>query len=267
MISNIAWSIEENKSVCDILNEYGISHLEIAPSIFFNTPASTSLTDILKVKQEWNKRGFHFYAMQSLLFGQPQLAIFQTSQLKKDTFDYLCDIITLAHHLDVKRLVFGSPKNRIVGDLAKETALKIAVIFFKEIAKFAEGKEVIFCLEPNARGYGCDFINDTMEAVELIRMVNSPSFQLNMDTSTLIMNKENINDSIKFASSHIAHVHLSAPYLEPVARHTMNHSEISKILKEINYTGGVSIEMRRAEDGQTENTIRESIKVLTHYVN
>ncbi|NBK98115.1 MAG: DUF1967 domain-containing protein [Erysipelotrichia bacterium] len=49
---------------------------------------------------------------------------------------YLKKIIDLAQKLDVKVLVFGSPKNRFIGNMDRNEAYQIAIEFFKELGDY-----------------------------------------------------------------------------------------------------------------------------------
>ena len=68
--------------------------------------------------------------MQALLFGRPDLTIFNKSEPRQETFKYLVETIELSSKLGDKVLVFSAQKNRKVGGLNDEQTQEIAVIFF-----------------------------------------------------------------------------------------------------------------------------------------
>ena len=54
------------------------------------------------------------HAMQSLLYNGENLALFKTEEMRQNMYHHLVKIIKLAAKLDVKILVFGSPRNRLI---------------------------------------------------------------------------------------------------------------------------------------------------------
>ena len=109
-ISNIAWAPDKNEEVVSLLKKYGIQHIEIAPKILFDDPTMVSDDNLLTVKQYWYQKGIQLYGMQALLYGNPDLKLFETSTARNNMFDYLKSIVELAGRLNIKRMVFGSPK-------------------------------------------------------------------------------------------------------------------------------------------------------------
>src|SRR5574344_150229 len=164
-ISNIAWEVNEDKEIFELIQKYGFKGIELAPPKLFKDLSNVSNSEINDYLEYIKPYNFKFPAMQSLLFGKPELKIFDDS--RNVTLKYLKKIIDLAQKLDVKVLVFGSPKNRFIGDIQKEEARKIAIDFFKELGDYAYSKDRYCCIEPNAKEYGCDFITNTDEAIEL----------------------------------------------------------------------------------------------------
>ena len=257
-ISNIAWNPDDNDSIVPLLKEYNIKNIEIAPKILFNNPIEATKEQALMAKKYWNNQGINIYGMQALLYGNPHLKIFDTTECRKETSRYLKGIIKLAGRLGVKRMVFGSPKNRFRKKVSFGEAREIASEFFWNLSETCRENDVILCLEPNAEGYGCNFINNTSQALELIDHVGHTNFKLNMDTSTLIMNAENMADSILKAGKKISHFHVSSPNLTPVTGGTINFALINSLLREIEYDGAVSVEMRPT----TEKNVEAALQIL-----
>jgi D-psicose/D-tagatose/L-ribulose 3-epimerase len=257
-ISNIAWDPNDNDSIVPLLKKYDIKNIEVAPKILFDNPLKVSKEQILVVKEYWNNRGINIYGMQALLYGNPHLKIFDTTECRKETSRYLKEIINLAGQLGVKRMVFGSPRNRYRQNLKIDEAQEIASKFFWDLSETCRKNDVILCLEPNAKGYGCNFINNTTQALDLIRCVDHDNFKLNMDTSTLIMNGENVTDCIVKAKDKISHFHISYPNLLPITNGTIDFSSLHTSLKKVGYDGAVSVEMRPT----TKENIRSALHIL-----
>tara|TARA_R110000824_G_scaffold13171_2_gene57336 strand:- start:1135 stop:1935 length:801 start_codon:yes stop_codon:yes gene_type:complete len=255
-ISNIAWNPDNNDIIVPLLKKYGIKNIEVAPKILFDKPVEATKEQILVVKEYWNNKGINIYGMQALLYGNPHLKIFDTMECRKETSRYLKEIINLAGQLGVKRMVFGSPKNRFRKKVSFGEAREIASEFFWDLSETCRQNDVILCLEPNAEGYGCNFINNTPQALELIDHVGHTNFKLNMDTSTLIMNAENLTDCILKAGDKISHFHVSFPNLTPVTGGTIDFSLIDSLLREVGYDGAISVEMRPTTEANVEAALQ-----------
>lgn len=259
-ISNIAWEIHEDKEVFELIQKYGFEGIELAPPKIFKDSSNVSDKDVRDYLQYIKPYGFKFPAMQSLLFGKPELKIFDDS--RKETLEYLKKIIDLAQKLDVKVLVFGSPKNRFIGDMNKDEAKKIAIEFFKELGDYAYLKERYFCIEPNAKEYGCDFITNTDEAIELVKDVNSKGFRLHIDSAVISMNSENIEKSLIKALPYMEHFHISEPFLEYIPNDKTNHQEFFEVLKKLNYDKWVSIEMKNGILESNVEAVNRSLEFI-----
>lgn len=259
-ISNIGWEIHEDKEVFELIQRYGFEGIELAPPKIFKDPANATDKEIRDYLSYINMYGFKFPAMQSLLFGKPELKIFDDS--RGDTLEYLKKIIELAQKLDVKVLVFGSPKNRFIGDMPKDEAKKIAIDFFKELGEYAHSKERCFCIEPNAKEYGCDFITNTDEAIKLVKEVSSKGFRLHIDSAVMAMNGENIEENLKIALPYTEHFHISEPFLELITNNKTNHEEFAKTLKSLNYDKWISIEMKNGVMDSNIEAIENSLEYI-----
>jgi len=183
-------------------------------------------------------------ATQAILFGHPELKIFEDEKTRGKTLAYLAKMIALSADLGAKATVFGSPKNRRINGLDAKKAFKSAVDFFSKIAQIAEKHQIYFCLEPNPPVYGADFILNTEEALVLIEEVIHPYLRLNLDTGILTINKENYRSAIEKGFEFLAHLHISEPQLSLIGEKGVNHHEVAKTLKDLNYKGWVSVEMK-----------------------
>lgn len=259
-ISNIAWRSEENSEIIKILKAYSISGIEVAPDLLFDEPIKQADNHVKRVRKFWNDNGFDIVAMQALLFNKPNLAIFEDKKNRTETFQYLKKMIELGGKLGAKALVFGSPMNRDIRNLEKKKAYNLAVDFFAKLGDVALKNDTYFCIEPNNSEYGCNFINDTKEAVEIIKKVNHQGFQLHMDTGTLTMNKESYRKAINYAFPYMRHFHISEPFLKEITTQNTDHKKIGKILREVGYNKWVSIEMRCNSEKSNAKIVENCIK-------
>jgi D-psicose/D-tagatose/L-ribulose 3-epimerase len=243
-ISNIAWLADEDELVLPILKEYGVQGIEVAPSKYWRNPIEATRDDILEKKNYLNSAGFDVPAAQSLLFGHPELTIFQDNETRNRTMDYLVRLGILCSQMGAKVLVFGSPKNRKRSGLSMESASDIATDFFYSVAEKIASFDIKICIEPNPKEYDCDFINTTLEGLELVKRVNHPNFRLHLDASAMTLNDENPSLITTKVLLWTAHVHISEPHLELIGSGTTNHDAFAEALKSQEYDGWISLEMR-----------------------
>jgi len=242
-ISNIAWPAENNDSVYKLMKRYGFTGLEIAPTIIFPENPYEQCSEARK----WNKALFHEHAfsvssMQSIWYGR-QENIFSSAEERSILLEYTKKAIDFASDIKCRNLVFGCPKNRNVP--AGKTA-DAAPQFFFELGEYAISKGTVIALEPNPPIYNTNYINDTEAAFDLVNIVDSSGFKLNLDVGTMIYNREQAS-LIKGRVSLINHVHISEPGLLAIKRKKL-HEELAEYLNNEEYGGFVSIEMGKQED-------------------
>jgi len=259
-VSNIAWTNEEENAVADKLVELGVKHVEIAPTKRWDDPTKASDSDALEYVKWWSDKGIKVSAFQSMLFARPDLKIFESDENRQETVEYMSEFLRLAGVMGAERLVFGSPKNRQRGELEVEDADKIAGNFFSELGKVATQQGVILCLEPNAPQYNCDYITNADQGAKLVRSVDNEGFGLHLDTACMQLAGDNIYEAILKSSDILKHYHVSAPMLGEVnSSSDIDHQAASRALREINYQGMVSIEMRPGDTGTNVQRVEEAV--------
>lgn len=264
VVSSIAWTNEEEVDVAKVLQELGVKYVEIAPTKLWDEPIETSDEKIEEYKKWWANYGIEIVAFQSMLFAHPDYKIFESEAKREVTKKYLQDFTYLAGKMGAQRMVFGSPKNRQKGDLSDEAAQTIAIDFFKDIAETAQTNNTIFCVEPNALQYNCDFITTAKQGIELVKAVNHPGFGLHLDIACMTLAGDDIADSIKESAPYLKHFHISAPMLEQVEdREDVDYRQSATTLKEIGYNGYISIEMRPGDAGTNIERVTKAVTFVT----
>ncbi len=261
-ISCIAWSPDDDELAYSYLAQAGLKYVEVVPGRVDIASEQTVNQSSSQYKERVGKKGIQIVAMQALLFGTSNLSIFESDSSRIEMLDHLKKVFLAGGLLGVERYVFGSPKNRIKGELSEESAMTIAAEFFNLAAIEAEKHKGCLCIEANPKEYGGDFILSTEDAAELVSRVGHDSFGLHLDTGGMILADENMKENIKQYSSMIKHFHISVPNLEPI----YEFSEISKIedavisLKEAEYQGYISLEMKGLPEGRSEEDRLQHVK-------
>ena len=264
-ISNIAWSPDEDEAISGLMREYGVTGVEIAPTKIWPHPLTTSSGELTAYTRFWHSRGIRLSSMQALLFGRPDLTIFETAEKRQETLDYLKGITRIGGRLGAEVLVFGSPRNRSIGALNKEIAEEIAIQFFRQVGQFAESNGLIFCIEPNPEAYGCDFVTTSAEGRDLVAKVGHPGFGLHLDAAGMSLSHENIEVELEKSVSELCHFHISEPDLRPIGSDGVDHQLFASTLSSLGYEGWLSVEMRAPGTTGTVGGIAEALGVVRQY--
>ncbi len=265
-VSNIAWTSEEEPEVAKALQELGIHHVEIAPTRVWEDPTNVTDQQIQEYKDFWAKHDIEIVAFQSMLFPRPDLTVFDSPELRKQTQDHLAKFIELAGRVGAEVLVFGSPKNRIVPEgMAADEAWNIAKEFFTSLGNTAINAQTNFCIEPNAKEYNCNFVTTAAEGLKLVEEVDNLGFELHLDAAIMSMEGDDPQSSIENAREHLRHFHISAPMLMPIEEEKVNHQAYADALRSINYQHFTSIEMRPGDAGTNVKRVQDAVKIAQKY--
>lgn len=260
-ISNIAWDNADLDNLIPLITMQGVSGIEVAPTKIWQDPISTSTDSLAVFRAKLEHHKLYIPSTQAILFNHPELMIFYDIDTRDRTLNYIKEMIRVSAMLGAKAIVFGSPKNRVINKISYTRAIEIAKDFFTEIGNSCKSYGVYFCLEPNAKEYGADFLVTTHETINFLELLNHPNVKLNLDSGNMIMNGENVEESIQLAASFLYHFQISEPNLAPINPLSKYHRSISKALHAIQYSNWLSIEMRPVDI----ETLNKSIIVVKKY--
>lgn len=265
-MSNIAWDADEETSVADVLERLGVDAVEIAPTKVFDDPLNVSDEELERYRSFWADHGVEVVAFQSMLFGRPDLQLFEDEPTRRATVSHLAGFLDLAGRLGSGALVFGSPKNRRVPDtMTIAEADDIATDFFAQLGVLAESAGTTLCLEPNPRAYDCNYVVDAAAGASLVARVNSPGFGLHLDAAGMALAGDDARSSIE-ANPDIRHFHISAPSLGELEESVVDHDAAAAGLATIHYGNVVSIEMRSGEAGSAAARVERAVALArSHY--
>jgi sugar phosphate isomerase/epimerase len=246
-VSNIAWPADQDAAVAGVLRDLGVTGIEVAPTKVWPRPLDATLPQVEDYRASWVARGFEVVAAQALLFGRPDLTLFESEEVRRQTREYLVGIIQRCARLGAGAQVFGSPKNRRVGDRPRGEAWEVAVEFFTDLAEIAQAEGTCVVMEANPPEYGADFVTRTAEAVELVRAVNHPGFRLHLDTGCMTLANDPIRETFDAGFGLLRHFHVSEPNLDPPGSGNVDHAAFAVELRRRGYGRWVSLEMREPQ--------------------
>jgi sugar phosphate isomerase/epimerase len=257
-MSQIAWVPDQEETMLLELREHGLSCIEVAPLRTFGNPMVATESAVIAKADWYRERGFSIGTFQALLFGAKGLALFEEGDAKTRMKEWLIAVGRVAGWCGAGPMVFGSPKNRLKGELSHEQALAQAVPFFREVGDACAKAGSCLVMEPNPEAYGADFCTSLEQAVELVDAVDSPGFRLHVDAGGLALSGEVFEPVLRGAGGLLAHAHASQPNLMDWQEPHAVHARLATVLKEIGYQGRVAIEMRM--QGDVEGSVKKAIE-------
>lgn len=265
-VSNIAWQPDEDAQVIHRLGQLGVDAIEVAPTRMFPDPTAVPAAEAARSARSLQDDGLEVVAFQSMLFGRPDLTVFDSAATRSSTREYLARFIELAGAMSASRLVFGSPKNRVVpAEMGASEAFDIAVQFFGDLAVIAEANATVICIEPNPPAYGCNFVMTADQGARLVSAVDGPGFGLHLDAAGMTLAGDDPGTSIRAYGHLLRHFHASAPGLGDLEDTLVDHHAAAHALRSVGYDDIVSIEMRSQQAGTNADRVATAVRLAQRY--
>ncbi len=258
-ISNLAWGDAPLDQVIPKLANTGLQGVEIAPTAIWPNLDNLRDEEITDFKEYLERNNLVVSGIQSLLYGHPELQLLDQS-CWGDLRKHLENLLRIGGLLGADVAVFGSPRNRVRGNLDVNSANELAEIFLKQLIPSLIENDVILTLEPNAPEYGADYLITYEEVINLSQRINSENIRPQIDTGCLWMVKSSPENA--YALFTPAHIHLSVPRLKKFSG-TYNFGELIRLAKSTNYDGWLVIEMLSSEKDSL-GQVMEGIDWLTN---
>jgi sugar phosphate isomerase/epimerase len=169
------------------LQKYGIGDLEVAPTRYGTWG---EVVDAESIRAKVESFGLRVCSTQAVFFGM-STNLFDDS----DGFEaHMQCVIELTARFGAKWIVLGSPKNRISPAGETEEVRTIAIQVLERIGKYAvvNFSDVIVCLEPNSKKYGCNFVTNLAEACDVLQNVASRNVGITLNTGNAEMEGEGV---------------------------------------------------------------------------
>jgi hypothetical protein len=129
-VSNLAWPLAREEHALHLLQKYGIGNLEVAPTRYGTWG---EVVDAESIRAKVESFGLRVYSTQAVFFGL-STNLFDDS----DGFEaHMQCVIELTARFGAKRIVLGSPKNRISPAGETEEMRTMAIQVLERIGKYA----------------------------------------------------------------------------------------------------------------------------------
>lgn len=237
-LSNLSWGETPIQQMLPRIKQVGFHGIEIAPTAIWPEIKSTDILEIKKMRDLIEGCGLEVSGLQSLLYGHPDYQLFSknTWPMMRSHLEFM---FSLANTLGAEVVVFGSPRNRIKGQLPKDLANEIAAEFFTTLLPSLKQNNLILTLEPNAPEYGADYLLNYSDVRQLSKLIDSPYILPQIDTGCLWMVAE--EPSVAYSSCKPHHIHISNPNLASVPGES-NFKELFEQIRSSDYKGWLVIE-------------------------
>lgn len=219
-ISNIGWQPEDVEANTSLALSLGFDYIE---SAFVKAPLSKSV-----------------YAVQGIFYGSGISSFFDSR-----CYDHLCKVVDYCLENNIKIITFGSPSMRIG---IKKHMLELLL----RIDDYIDKRDVIICVEPNARKYGGEYYYTVDEIADDIGYFYN--IKTMIDTGNLYL--EGLNPAAEFEKNKevIHHFHISTTDLRPVYP-CITYKNVISDIKELGYNGNVTYEFMKSYDLEQEMKI------------
>lgn len=181
---------------------------------------------------------------------------------RRRTAEYFVELVRFCSDLGGSVMVVGSPRQRsLQPGVTRDQALKNAREVFERALPEAERLGVTLAIEP-LTPKETDFINTAEEGIALIEALGHPRFRLHLDVKAMMgSEKKPLPDVIRTSARYLAHFHSNDPNLLGPGMGAVDHRPILQALREIGYSGYVSVEVFDYTPGP-ERIARESLRYL-----
>ena len=227
----------------DLAVDAGFDAIEVIPGSL-----GTPITDAdpamrVQILQVARAMGLEFVAMNSLFEHAPQLnLVTRDEDLRQRSADELAAIVQLGSHMGVSTIVVGSPRQRRAPiDAGFDEAADLFIAELTPAATIAQNLGITLCLEPLVPSL-TNFMNDTIEGITVVRRMNHPAVKLVLDVKQITRESRSFESALEIALPWLAHVHVNDANMHAPGEGDTDFLPIMRALKNVGYTGIMSIE-------------------------
>lgn len=252
-VSNIGWDLSSQSELFDFFVQEGVSGIEIAPTKIWPGWVEASAESAQRYRRYLADYGFEVPALQAILYGRPDLQVFDRDTHAK-FYAHMELVVDVAAGLGATVVVFGSPGNRRQQQFKGTES--VAIDFFYRLGELCADRGCYLGIEHNPAEYGCDFLVTADEAERFVRKVSHSNVCLHVDAAGLHMYSSNLVTQLAGLRK-FCHYHISEPMLEAIVGGIVDHESAFRELIKKGYSNWVSIEMK---DPGSADILKRSVR-------
>ena len=183
------------------------------------------------------------YGQDKLSFGDPD------DEIREEALSRVKGIIDMS--CNFSRLInLGRVRGAMLPGLDNGTTIERICSGLREVTEYAEMKDVVIAFEP-VNTLALNYINSTLEGLELVKSINSPHFQLMVDTAHIHIEDKDVRESMFASKDFLVYVHLADSNRKYPGAGVFDFPAFMKLLREIGYDDWVSVEAFPIPDQDT----------------
>lgn len=250
----------------DFAAECGYEGVEIAPFTIATDVTEVSREKRREIRRQAESTGLTVVGLHWLLARTTGFHLTSPDRdLRNRTAVYLGALAEFCAELGGNLLVFGSPKQRdLASGMSYQRGLQYAAEVIHATMPVLEKTNVRLAMEPLSAGT-TNFLRTASEAIELVRLVDSPRCQLILDCNAMKSETASRPDLIREFHSHLIHFHANDPNGQGPGFGDLDFIPIFKALRGTGYSDWISVEVFDYDPGP-ERLARESIQYLKRCV-
>lgn len=236
--------------------------LEAALSRVFPSADTVTKTDAIAFGKRANSHGLRVVGLHSLFYDRPDLCIFGTTEVRKETLQFLTHSSQMCAAMGGKTLVFGSPHARKKGELTVKQADELAASFLYDVCLAINNHGTKLLLEPLGKG-DSDYLHTLEDTRRVVNQVGCQELGLHFDAKAMAEAGEISEQTVREYASQAMHCHVNEMDLGALkADSPVNHDVLGRSLREGGYTGWISLEQRMVNQHDCMPPLRQSMSVL-----
>lgn len=263
-VSNIALPAFDHTAELSRLTDLGFDGIEVAPSrVWRDTWKGLTSAQVTSYAKAIKGAGLATVGLHSLFFDHPELGLFRDPETRSQTLDFLEHLSKLCRDLGGRTLVYGGGRHR--RDMPEAVAYTEAIDFAGELCCRVEAHGTCFCFEPLGPTE-TDFIHSAFDALKIVKAVNHPALQIQLDAKALVANSEASLETFLGVKEQLVHYHANEPGFAILgSTQEVDHERLGGFLRDANYAGYVSIEQRMFSEEDPLADVATSANVLRNF--
>jgi len=183
------------------------------------------------------------YGQDKLSFGDPD------DEIREEALSRVKGIIDMS--CNFSRLInLGRVRGAMIPGIDNGKTIERIFSGLREVTEYAEMKDVVIAFEP-VNTLALNYINSTLEGLELVKSINSPHFQLMVDTAHIHIEDKDVRESMFASKDFLVYVHLADSNRKYPGAGVFDFPAFMQLLREIGYDDWVSVEAFPIPDQDT----------------
>ena len=205
-------------------------------------------------------------SLQAILFGTEGLHLLGGEAAFEAMLVHVRRVAEIGRALGARIGVFGSPRNRLRGELPAEAAWELGRDRFTRLARAVAEFGFSLGLEPVPAAYGGDFLTVADDVIRMVAEVGHPGLRVHLDTACVLLGGGAIDVAVMAAGNLLGHFHIAEPQLGPFHTPACPHATAAAALRAIAYDGWVAVEMLEQQDSPLEEVHTAASFAVTCYL-